>query len=51
MPSMNKNISKELITANMSAITDPSQLADTIAAHFSFKIKDKQRLLETESLG
>jgi len=45
----NKNISKE-ITANINSITDSSQLVDTIAAHFSFKIKDKQRLLETESL-
>ena len=33
----------------MSAISDLSKLADTIAAHFSFKIEDKQRLLETAS--
>jgi ATP-dependent Lon protease len=45
----NKGISKEL-TASVSAISDPSQLADTIAAHFSFKIEDKQRLLNTLSL-
>jgi len=45
----NKNISKEIIT-NITGIFDPSKLADTVAAHFSFKIPDKQRLLETESL-
>ncbi len=47
---LNKSISKELIS-NVSAITDPSQVADTVAAHFSFKIEDKQRLLETVSLS
>jgi ATP-dependent Lon protease len=44
----NKNISKELVS-NASAIVDPSQLADTVASHFSFKIEDKQKLLETIS--
>jgi ATP-dependent Lon protease len=43
---INKNISKDLIN-NLLAITDVSQLADTVAAHFNFKIQDKQRLLET----
>ena len=43
---INKNISKELVT-NASSIVDPSQLADTVASHFSFKIEDKQKLLET----
>ncbi len=43
---INKNISKDLIT-NISAISDVSQLADTVAAHFNFKIQDKQQLLET----
>ena len=47
---LNKSISKELIS-NVSSITDPSQVADTVAAHFSFKIEDKQRLLETVSLS
>jgi ATP-dependent Lon protease len=46
--SANKNISKELVT-NASTIVDPSQLADTVASHFSFKIEDKQKLLETIS--
>jgi len=47
---LNKNISKELLK-NVAAITDPSQMADTVAAHFSFKIEDKQRLLETIDLS
>ncbi len=41
----NKNISKDLVKT-VSEISDPSKLADTVAAHFSFKIDDKQRLLE-----
>ncbi|MCK5508750.1 MAG: LON peptidase substrate-binding domain-containing protein, partial [Desulfobacterales bacterium] len=47
---LSKNISRELV-GNISAISNPSQLADTIAAHFSFKIEDKQHLLETFSIG
>ena len=47
---LNKNISKELV-GSVSSTTDPSQLADTVAAHFSFKIEDKQRLLEILSLS
>jgi len=45
---LTKNISKELV-GNIAAISNPSQLADTAAAHFSFKIEDKQNLLETFS--
>ncbi len=45
---LTKNISKELVS-NIAAISNPSQLADTAAAHFSFKIEDKQNLLETFS--
>jgi len=47
---LTKNISKELVS-NIAAISNPSQLADTAVAHFSFKIEDKQRLLETFSSG
>ena len=47
---LNKNISKELLN-NVAAITNPSQMADTVSAHFSFKIEDKQRLLETIDLS
>ena len=42
---INKNISKDLVD-NVAAINDASQLADTVATHFSFKIEDKQRLLD-----
>ncbi|MDP2643961.1 MAG: endopeptidase La [Desulfobacterales bacterium] len=45
---VNKNISKDLV-GNVAAISDPSQLADTVAAHFTFKIENKQLLLETIS--
>ena len=46
---LNKNISKELLNS-VNAISNPSQLADTVSAHFSFKIEDKQQLLETVEL-
>ncbi len=46
---VNSNVSKELVK-NIDAISNPSQLADTLAAHFNFKIEDKQRLLETLDL-
>ena len=47
---LNKNISKELLN-NVAAIADPAQMADTVASHFSFKIEDKQRLLEAIDLS
>ena len=46
---INKNISKDLLKS-VGSILDPSKLVDTVAAHFSFKIQDKQELLETISL-
>lgn len=46
---LDKNISKDLLS-NVSAISNLSQMADTVAAHFAFKIKDKQNLLETVDL-
>ncbi len=46
---INKSLSKDLVKS-VSSITDPSKLVDTMAAHFAFKIEDKQRLLETISL-
>ena len=46
---INQNISKDLVKS-VATISDPSKLADTVAAHFSFKIEDKQRLLETTTL-
>ncbi len=45
---INKNISKDVI-GNVSSLKDVSQLSDTVAAHFNFKIQDKQQLLETIS--
>jgi len=45
----NKNISKDLVKS-VGSISDPSKLVYTVAAHFSFKIQDKQELLETISL-
>jgi ATP-dependent Lon protease len=45
---INKNVPKDLIN-NISAISNVSQLADTVAAHFNFKVQDKQHLLETVS--
>lgn len=47
---LNKNISKDLIK-KVDGITDPSKMADTVASHFSFKIEDKQRLLEATPLN
>ncbi len=47
---LNRSISKELIT-NVTSITDPSQMADTVASHFSFKLEDKQRLLDSLELA
>ena len=45
---VNKNISKDVIK-NVSNIKDLSQLADTVSAHFNFKLPDKQELLKTVS--
>ncbi|MEE4356605.1 MAG: endopeptidase La [Desulfococcaceae bacterium] len=45
---LNKSISKDLI-ANIASISDISKFSDTVAAHFSFKIEDKQKLLESAS--
>jgi ATP-dependent Lon protease len=46
---INKSLSKDLVKS-VSSISDPSKLVDTMAAHFAFKIEDKQHLLETISL-
>jgi ATP-dependent Lon protease len=47
---VNDKIGKDL-AATVSAIEDPCRLADTIAAHLTMKIKDKQELLEVERLN
>ncbi|MFT3837842.1 MAG: endopeptidase La [Myxococcaceae bacterium] len=45
---LNKRLPPEL-PQQVATIDDPSRLADTIIAHLSFKLNDKQALLETES--
>ncbi|MDM8517490.1 endopeptidase La [Desulfobacterales bacterium HSG16] len=47
---INKNVSKELVN-NVSAISNPSQLSDTLAAHFAFKIEDKLHILKIDALN
>jgi ATP-dependent Lon protease len=42
---LNKKIPPELLTS-LASIEEPSRLADTIAAHMTLKIEDKQSLLE-----
>ncbi|WP_036142603.1 endopeptidase La [Luteibacter sp. 9135] len=39
------------ILATLSGIDDPSRLADSIAAHLSVRMGDKQRVLETSDVG
>jgi ATP-dependent Lon protease len=46
---LNKKVPPEVLVS-LSQIDDPSKLADTVAAHLSLKISDKQELLETNSL-
>ncbi|MGI9494003.1 MAG: endopeptidase La [Geminicoccaceae bacterium] len=47
---LNKKVPPEVLVS-LSQIEDPSKLADTVAAHLSLKISDKQDLLETSSLA
>ena len=42
---LNSKIPPEILTS-LAGIDDPSRLADTIAAHLSLKIKEKQHILE-----
>jgi len=46
---LNKKVPPEIISS-LSSIDDPSRLADTIAAHMSIKIQDKQEILEHVNL-
>ncbi len=46
---LNKKIPPEILSS-LSGIDDPARLADTIAAHMSLKISEKQKLLETEDV-
>src|SRR5690606_35860024 len=45
---LNKRIPPEMLVS-VQTIDEPSRLADTIAAHLSLKLGDKQLILETES--
>ncbi len=47
---LNKKVPPEVLVS-LGQIDDPSKLADTVAAHLSLKIADKQELLETSSLA
>jgi len=47
---LNRKIPPELLTT-LSGIDDASRLADTIAAHLSIRLADKQRLLETPDVA
>jgi len=42
---LNKKVPPEVLTS-LSSIDDPSRLGDTIAAHMSLKLEEKQRVLE-----
>ena len=47
---LNKKIPPEVLIS-INQIEDPSKLADTVAAHLSLKISEKQELLEAESIS
>ncbi|WP_423202758.1 endopeptidase La [Legionella yabuuchiae] len=47
---LNKKIPPEVL-GSISGIEEPGRLADTIAAHLSLKVEDKQDLLETVDIG
>jgi len=46
---LNRKIPPELLTT-LAGIEDPSRLADTVAAHLSIRLEEKQKLLETGSV-
>ena len=47
---LNRKIPPELLTT-LSGIDDPSRLADTVAAHLTVRLQDKQKVLETADVG
>ena len=47
---LNKKIPPEIISS-LSGIDEPSRLGDTIAAHMSVKLQEKQRILEILDVG
>jgi ATP-dependent Lon protease len=46
---LNKKIPPEILNS-LSSIDEPGRLADSIAAHLSLKVEDKQEILETRSI-
>ena len=46
---LNRKIPPELLTT-LAGIEDPSRMADTVAAHLSIRLEEKQALLETGSV-
>jgi len=46
---LSKKVPPEILSS-LASIEEPSRLADTIAAHMSLKIEEKQKILEIESL-
>lgn len=47
---LNKKIPPEVLSS-LAGIEEPGRLADTIAAHLTLKVEDKQELLETLDIG
>ncbi|MDT8453287.1 MAG: endopeptidase La [Gammaproteobacteria bacterium] len=46
---LNKKVPAEILTS-LAGIDEPSKLADTIAAHMSLKLEEKQKILEIDSV-
>ncbi|MGD8644031.1 MAG: LON peptidase substrate-binding domain-containing protein, partial [Chromatiales bacterium] len=46
---LNKKVPPEILTS-LAGIEDPARLADTIAAHMSLKIEEKQKVLEIHTV-
>ncbi len=46
---LNKKVPPEILTS-LAGIDDPARLADTIAAHMSLKIEEKQNILEIDTV-
>jgi ATP-dependent Lon protease len=47
---LNKKVPSEILTS-LAGIDDPSRLSDTIAAHMSLKLDEKQKILEIASVN
>jgi ATP-dependent Lon protease len=46
---LNKKVPPEILTS-LAGIDEPARLADTIAAHMSLKVEEKQKILEIEDI-